>query len=229
MIMSDVMSVFDISTCGVVNLGIVIWFCNFLFVVIFIGVVYSCHSGRVSTFMGIFWQLVFSGVSGSKVSVMGGGGLALSSLFMMLLFCNVSGLVPFVASSSSHLVFSLSFGSSFWLGLVLSSLVMGKLYTSMSKLVFAGLPVLGGMVLCWLEKLSIFFRWFTLSLRLVANMTVGQILSSSVSGILLNCYFGMASFTVLVGGINSWCWVITCWAGSWIYSGLLILFVVKGV
>lgn len=38
-----------------------------------------------------------------------------------------------------------------------------------------------------------------MSLRLVANMTVGQILSRSVRGILLNCYFGMASFTVLLG------------------------------
>ena len=35
---------------------------------------------------------------------------------------------------------------------------MGKVYTSISKLVFAGLPVVGGIILCWMEKLSIFFR-----------------------------------------------------------------------
>lgn len=63
--------------------------------------------------MGIFWQLVFRVVRGSKVSVIGGGGLALSSLFIILLFCNVRGLVPFVARSRSHLVFSLSFGFRF--------------------------------------------------------------------------------------------------------------------
>lgn len=140
------------------DLGVILWFCNFMFVIIFIGVVYSCYGGRVSAFVSSFFGLVCRMVEGSKMSVIGRGRLMLRSLFLLLLLCNIRGLIPFVARSSSHLVFRLSFGFSFWLGLVLSSLVMGKLYTSISKLVFAGLPVVGGMILCWLEKLSIFFR-----------------------------------------------------------------------
>nr|YP_010688217.1 ATP synthase F0 subunit 6 [Pillucina pisidium (Dunker, 1860)]WBR65411.1 ATP synthase F0 subunit 6 [Pillucina pisidium (Dunker, 1860)] len=196
--MSDVMSVFDVFTYGFINMGVAVWFCNFMVVAVLVSLIYFCEMGRVSIIMKFSSELVYSVVSSSKLSIMGGGGLMINSLFTFLLFCNVSGLLPFVASSSSHLIFSVSFGFSMWFGLVMSSLVMGKLYTSMSKLVFAGLPVVGGMILCWLEKLSVFFRWFTLSLRLVANMTVGQILSSSLSGILLNCCFGMGSVWVLV-------------------------------
>lgn len=146
--------------------------------------------------LGLGLGLVEDIFKGSKISVIRGGNLLLSSLFFILFLCNVTGLIPFVIRVSSHLVFRMCFGLRFWLTLVLSSLVIGKLYTSISKLVFAGLPVVGGIVLCWLEKLSIFFRWFTLSLRLVANMTVGQILSASVSGLLLNLYFGLSSVFV---------------------------------
>ena len=52
-------------------------------------------------------------VKSSKLGVLGGGRLMLKSLFMMLLLSNIAGLVPFVSSSSSHLVFRLSFGFSF--------------------------------------------------------------------------------------------------------------------
>lgn len=50
-----------------------------------------------------------------------------------------------------------------------------------------------------MEKLSIFFRWFTLSLRLVANMTVGQIARASVRGLLFNSYFGIGPLYVFGG------------------------------
>lgn len=112
-IISDVISVFDISTCGIVDLGVIVWFCNFMFVIIFIGVVYSCYGGRVSAFVNSFFGLVCRIVEGSKMSIIGGGRLMLRSLFLLLLLCNIRGLIPFVARSSSHLVFRLSFGFSF--------------------------------------------------------------------------------------------------------------------
>lgn len=137
-------------------------------------------------------------VARSKLVVLRGSHVLLVSLFIFLLFCNWVGLLPFVMGVRSHLVFRMSFGLSFWLRLVFSSLVVGRVYTSMSKLVFAGLPVVGGIVFCWLEKLRIFFRWFTLRLRLVANITVGQIARASVSGFLLRSYFGVAGYWVFI-------------------------------
>lgn len=143
--------------------------------------------------------LPYSMVKESKLRILSGSNLGLGSLFVTIFFINVTGLVPYVIRVSSHIVFSLCFGLRFWLRLVLSSLVTGKLYTSMSKLVFAGLSLVGGLVLCWIEKLRIFFRWFTLRLRLVANMTVGQIARASVRGLLLNLYFGIGSMFAFLG------------------------------
>ena len=39
---------------------------------------------------------------------------------------------------------------------------------------FLGVGVLGGVVLCWVEKLRILLRLFTLSVRLAVNVAVGQ-------------------------------------------------------
>lgn len=35
---------------------------------------------------------------------------------------------------------------------------MGRFYTSMSSLIFSGVAVFGGMVMCWLELLRVFLR-----------------------------------------------------------------------
>lgn len=49
-------------------------------------------------------------VAESKLIVVGGSNMVLSSLFVLMFFCNVTGLVPYVVSVSSHLVFRLCFG-----------------------------------------------------------------------------------------------------------------------
>lgn len=172
---------------------------NFFYVVLFMGFLYFSYRGRAFILFRLLVSLPGSIARDSKLRVLSGRSLMLKSLFVTILLINITGLVPYVISVSSHIVFRLCFGFRFWLSLVLSSLVAGKLHTSISKLVFAGLPLAGGLVLCWMEKLRIFFRWFTLSLRLVANMTVGQIARASVRGLLLNSYFGIRSLYVFGG------------------------------
>lgn len=193
------MSIFDASTCRVVELRGLVWFGNFFYVVLFMGISYFVYEGRAVTLFKIFVSLPGSMVKESKLRVLGGRSLGLKSLFITIFFVNITGLVPYVIRVRSHIVFSLCFGLRFWFSLVLSRLVAGKLHTSISKLVFAGLPLVGGLILCWIEKLSIFFRWFTLSLRLVANITVGQIARASVRGLLFNAYFGISSIYVFGG------------------------------
>lgn len=109
---------------------------------------YFLFCGRFLIFFKLFFSLPESMVKESKFRVLGGGCLLLKSLMVTIFFVNVTGLVPYVIRVSSHMVFSMCFGLSFWFGLVLSRLVFGKLHTSMSKLVFAGLPLGGGLVLC---------------------------------------------------------------------------------
>lgn len=79
------------------------------------------------------------------------------------------------------------------MGLILSRVVLGKLHTSIAKLVFSGIAVFGGMLLCWIEKFRIFLRWITLSVRLVANIRVGQIVSVLLGNLMVVYYFTVGS------------------------------------
>lgn len=168
----------------------------FLFV---FGMFYCC---RISRFwvMGLFLISIGAGmVSRSKISVFGGSQIRVVSLFVLILLVNFSGLLPYVFRVSSHLVFRVGFGFTFWLSLVMSSTVLGELMMSMAGLVFSGVILMGGMMLCWVEILSIFLRWVTLRVRLVANVTIGQIVTACLGDLVVVCWFGIRVWYVVVG------------------------------
>ena len=48
---------------------------------------------------------------------------------------------------------------------------------------FSGVGVPGGAVLCWLEKLRIFLRCITLSVRLAVNISLGQVIFTLMGGL----------------------------------------------
>lgn len=96
-------------------------------------------------------------------------------LFLYILVNNFIGLFPYIFTRSSHLMFSLIFSLSIWLGL------MGFGWIKNTQFIFAHLVPLGTpplliffMVL--IETLRNIIRPLTLSIRLVANMIAGHLL-----------------------------------------------------
>lgn len=126
--------------------------------VLFIGIIFWFKDGRGLSILGQIVSIPFRIVNRSKIGIFGRSHLVLCTLFFTIFGINLIGRIPYSLRVRSHLVFRLSFGVPFWLGLVLSSLVFGKIWKSMAGLVFSGVPVVAGWFLCWVEVLSIFLR-----------------------------------------------------------------------
>nr|YP_002456421.1 ATP synthase F0 subunit 6 [Sipunculus nudus]ACJ11905.1 ATP synthase F0 subunit 6 [Sipunculus nudus] len=98
-----------------------------------------------------------------------------TQLFFFIIIMNLSGLVPFLFTLTSHLIFTLTFGLPLWAALIISSLQHAPLSFAAALLTW-GAPA-------WLnpppglnETLSALVRPITLIIRLAANMTAGHII-----------------------------------------------------
>nr|ABF21349.1 ATP synthase F0 subunit 6 [Scoloplos cf. armiger CB-2006] len=98
----------------------------------------------------------------------------ISPLFLFLIMTNWTGLVPYVLPSSSHLLFTLTFGLPLWLALIISS-AKQNISSFMAALLPEGAPAWLNPFLTLAETISTVVRPATLSFRLAANMKAGHI------------------------------------------------------
>nr|AIE44508.1 ATP synthase F0 subunit 6 [Sipunculus nudus]AWK60887.1 ATP synthase F0 subunit 6 [Sipunculus nudus] len=111
-------------------------------------------------------------------------------LFFFIIIMNLSGLVPYVFSLTSHLIFTLTFGLPLWLALIISSLEHAPLSFA-AALLPGGAPAWLNPPLVLIETLSALVRPITLSFRLAANMTAGHIIMT-----LLGIYLMVATLNL---------------------------------
>nr|YP_001974635.1 ATP synthase F0 subunit 6 [Rhagophthalmus lufengensis]ABI14543.1 ATP synthase F0 subunit 6 [Rhagophthalmus lufengensis] len=110
-----------------------------------------------------------------NINKMKGSTLIFISLFSFILFNNFLSLFPYIFSSTSHMVLTLSLALPMWL----SFMIYGWLNNTMSM--FAHLipvgtpPVLMPFMVC-IETISNIIRPGTLAIRLSANMIAGHLL-----------------------------------------------------
>lgn len=122
----------------------------------------------------------------------------LTSLFIIIILINFSGLLPYVFSSSSHLLITFSFGLPLWLALIISGI-----YTSPSSVAASllprGAPWWLNPFLTIVETSRILVRPITLSFRLAANISAGHILIGLIRTYLVFSLFilGPISTTIL--------------------------------
>lgn len=100
-------------------------------------------------------------------------------IFVILITVNFIGLLPYVFSFSSHIVFSLILGLPFWLALVASSLI-NSIRDFIGGLLPGGAPNWLNPFLVIVETIRIIVRPLTLSVRLVANISAGHIVLSLI-------------------------------------------------
>lgn len=170
-----------------------LWFWGLCFLFIFpVFVGRFVRRLRVKVFFGLLRGVRMSVVKGVKVL---GVGL-LVSVFFLLVMVNLFGLVPWVFSLSSHLVFTVSLGFPLWLGRFI--LTRGLVLKKISRLVGSGLPLFLAPVIGIFEVSSQFVRPVTLSLRLAANIIAGHVIIALLIRVVLT---GSVGFIVLVVGI----------------------------
>lgn len=95
--------------------------------------------------------------------------------FFFILFSNLIGLLPYVFTGSSHMVFTLTFALPIWLGRILWS-IKNQYNSLFVHLVPMGTPIALIPVIVVIETVRNIIRPGTLSIRLAANMVAGHLL-----------------------------------------------------
>nr|APX40230.1 ATP synthase F0 subunit 6 [Cryptocephalus tibialis] len=121
-----------------------------------------------------------------------GGTIILVSLFSIILFNNFMGLFPYIFTSTSHMVLTLSLAMPMWLSFMIYGWMNNTIHM-LAHLVPQGTPpILMPFMVC-IETISNLIRPGTLAIRLSANMIAGHLLmtllgntGSSLSFLMLN-------------------------------------------
>nr|YP_010315896.1 ATP synthase F0 subunit 6 [Leptocorisa acuta]AIW06118.1 ATP synthase F0 subunit 6 [Leptocorisa sp. MT-2014]UNA68633.1 ATP synthase F0 subunit 6 [Leptocorisa acuta]UNA68659.1 ATP synthase F0 subunit 6 [Leptocorisa acuta]UNA68672.1 ATP synthase F0 subunit 6 [Leptocorisa acuta]UNA68711.1 ATP synthase F0 subunit 6 [Leptocorisa acuta] len=103
--------------------------------------------------------------------------LMMISLFMFILINNLMGLLPYIFTSSSHLVFTLSLALPLWITLMLYGWI-NQTNHMFAHLIPAGTPAMLMPFMVMIETISNMIRPGSLAVRLTANMIAGHLLMS---------------------------------------------------
>nr|BBA21811.1 ATP synthase F0 subunit 6 [Nipponoluciola cruciata] len=110
-----------------------------------------------------------------KIKKMKSSTLIFMSLFSLILFNNVLSLFPYIFSSTSHLVLTLTLSLPLWLSFMIYGWINNTTHM-FAHLVPQGTPaVLMPFMVC-IETISNIIRPGTLAIRLTANMIAGHLL-----------------------------------------------------
>nr|AOY39132.1 ATP synthase F0 subunit 6 [Stenotrachelus aeneus] len=118
-----------------------------------------------------------------------GGTLMFTSLFSLILFNNFLGLFPYIFTSTSHMILTLSLALPLWLTFMMYGWLNNTI-NMFAHLVPQGTPpILMPFMVC-IETISNIIRPGTLAIRLSANMIAGHLLMTLLgnTGPMMNIY-----------------------------------------
>nr|QGT34976.1 ATP synthase F0 subunit 6 [Evacanthus heimianus] len=132
------------------------------------------------------------------------------SIFFLILVNNSMGLVPYVFTSSSHLMFSLSLALPMWLSFMIYGW-FNNTNMMFTHLVPIGTPFILMPFMVMIETISNLIRPGSLAVRLTANMIAGHLLMSllgnsslSIMMILMFVFIILMSFEIAVSAIQAY-------------------------
>nr|QBM10931.1 ATP synthase F0 subunit 6 [Onustus exutus] len=157
---------------------------------------YWVMNPRWNSVMMVFKDTVSSQIFRSFGFNLGGFINIITGLFLFLILMNLSGLIPYVFSPTSHLAVSLSLGLPLWLSLIVSALFF-NLSSVVAGLLPMGAPAPLNPFLVVIETVSIMVRPITLSVRLTANMSAGHIVLTLIGNYLTASFFISSVFSML--------------------------------
>nr|QXT59959.1 ATP synthase membrane subunit 6 [Neosymydobius sp. Calphy34] len=130
------------------------------------------------------------------------------SLFMFIFLNNFLGLFPYIFSSSSHMIFSMTLALPFWLFFIILSMFKNT-KNMIAHLIPLSTPIFLAPFMTIIETLSMLIRPFSLSIRLTANMIAGHLLMTLLNSnymmiIILIIQMFMMMFELCVALIQSY-------------------------
>nr|QTT61138.1 ATP synthase F0 subunit 6 [Tritia cuvierii] len=192
----DIFSSFDDNNQVFMSLYMLMWIFSLITIILFSSS-YWVMSPRWLSIVSIFKDTASSQVFRSFGINMGGFVNIITGLFLFLILMNMSGLVPYVFSPTSHLAVSLSLGLPLWLTLIMSA-IFYKPSSVVAGLLPMGAPAPLNPFLVIIETVSIMVRPITLSVRLTANMSAGHIVLTLIGNYLTASFFMSSIFSMLL-------------------------------
>nr|AVW86119.1 ATP synthase F0 subunit 6 [Melaenis sp. YZ-2018] len=173
--MADIFSSFDPATCSSYSFSpSLFWLLSFFSISLVQSSLWTSFS-RFSWVPTFPVEVMNSQASRTFSLHLKGFPSILVSLFIMLISLNLLGLLPYVFSSTSHLLLTLSLGLPLWLSLIISAMIHAP-KSFVAHFLPSGAPDWLNPFLVLTETISISVRFITLSFRLAANMSAGHIL-----------------------------------------------------
>uniref|UniRef100_A0AB39A584 ATP synthase subunit a n=1 Tax=Chudania sinica TaxID=3237924 RepID=A0AB39A584_9HEMI len=126
-----------------------------------------------------------------------GTTLFMMSIFFFIMFNNMMGLLPYVFTSSSHLIFCLSLALPMWFSFMIYGW-MNNTNKMFEHLVPVGTPNILMPFMVLIETISNLIRPGSLAVRLTANMIAGHLLMSLLGNNTCNSSLLMISCMLLI-------------------------------
>nr|QGZ10056.1 ATP synthase F0 subunit 6 [Eisenia tracta] len=187
---------------------------------------YWVINSRSSTLKSPVKDTIFTQLTRTSGLHLKGFSSILSSIFILLIAVNLMGLVPYTFSTSSHLIFTLTFGLPMWLSLIISSFSNSPKKTT-AHFLPDGAPDWLNPFLVLIESTSVLVRPLTLSFRLAANMSAGHIVLSLVGVYCASAWFS-GIFSTLMLTLTSLGYILfevaICLIQAYIFCLLLSLY-----
>nr|WHN78736.1 ATP synthase F0 subunit 6 [Panzeria anthophila] len=176
--MTNLFSVFDPSS-SIFNISLN-WLSTFLGIIM-IPSMYWLMPSRLQ----IFWNNILMTLHKEFKTLLGpmssnGSTLLFISLFSMILFNNFMGLFPYIFTSTSHLVLTITLSLPLWLSFMLFGWINNTQHM-FAHLVPQGTPMMLMPFMVCIETISNLIRPMTLAVRLTANMIAGHLLLTLLS------------------------------------------------
>nr|AUJ22081.1 ATP synthase F0 subunit 6 [Tettigades chilensis]AWV83865.1 ATP synthase F0 subunit 6 [Tettigades chilensis] len=192
--MTNLFSSFDPST-GMFSMN---WFSTVLCIILFPMIYWYLPNRYVLLFKNIMMVMnnELNLLMGAKSF---GSSLIFISLFMFIFYNNIMGLVPYIFTSSSHLVFTMSMALPLWFSFMLFGWI-NNMNHMFCHLVPVGTPgILMPFMVC-IETISNLIRPGSLAVRLTANMIAGHLLMTLLgnSSIEFSIYLYMIMFVQII-------------------------------
>nr|YP_010974588.1 ATP synthase F0 subunit 6 [Pomacea reevei]WNR57041.1 ATP synthase F0 subunit 6 [Pomacea reevei] len=192
----DIFSSFDDHNQVFMSMYFFTWVLTF-FTILMFSMNYWFYDPRWEMMIKFFKITISSQIFRSFGIKLGGFMGMISSLFLFLILLNLSGLVPYVFSPTSHLVVSLSIGLPMWMCLIMSA-ILYSFSSVIASLLPMGAPASLNPFLVLVESVSIMVRPLTLSVRLMANMSAGHIVLGLVGSYLAATLFSASLSTTML-------------------------------
>lgn len=182
--------------------------------------------GRQKALVYILTLPVISSTKFSSTKSIPGLPLFLTSLFVILITLNISGLLPYTFTSSAHLAITLPLALPLWAGLIVTGLTNSPAKV-LGALIPKGAPDFLAPFLVLVESLRTLIRPLTLAFRLTANICAGHLILTVVGTLLTPMIIspGLATIPTLLGHIALFTLEIAvCLIQAYVFTLLLTLY-----